>query len=139
LATICGLHLQLNGCPVEGVYTFAAPKVGDANFHNLYNTHLENRCHRWVNGEGIDQDIATQLPPSTNPVYSLYEHVGKQHRLYENQPWLFKAGDPLTPLIIPPRSIIAHITEGYARGIFKELLKDSRLANIAKSMPLPGA
>jgi hypothetical protein len=139
VATICGLYLQLNGCPVEGVYTFAAPKVGDADFHHLYNTHLGNRCHRWVNGEGIDQDIATQLPPSTNPVYPLYEHVGKEHRVYENQPWLFKAGDPLTPPIIPPRSVIAHFTEGYARGIFKELLRNSRLANIAKSMPLPGA
>jgi hypothetical protein len=59
--------------------------------------------------------------------------------VYENQPWLFKAGDPLTPPIIPPRSIIAHFTEGYARGIFKQLATNPGLGNIAKSMPLPGA
>jgi hypothetical protein len=136
LATLCGLYLQLNGYPVEGVYTFAAPRVGDEQFRNLYNAHLFGRYHRWVNGTGADQDLVTKLPPSTNPVYHLYVDISDPQPVNENAPWLAKAEDPILHSL--PRAILAHFTEGYSRGIFKQLLLNTRLADIAGSLPLPG-
>ncbi len=136
LATLCGLYLQLNGCPVEGVYTFAAPRVGDSKFRDLYLGQLSGRYHRWVNGTGPDQDLVTKLPPSTDPVYQLYVDVSEPHGVNENAPWLFKFEDPILPAL--PRAVLAHFTEGYSRGIFKQLLLDPRLAEKALSLPLPG-
>jgi len=136
LATLCGLYLQLNGYPVEGVYTFAAPRVGDEQFRNLYNAHLPGRYHRWVNGTGADQDFVTKLPPSTDPIYQLYVDISEPHPVNENGPWLAKAEDPILPPL--PRAVLAHFTEGYSRGIFKQLLSNPRLAETARSLPLPG-
>jgi hypothetical protein len=136
LATLCGLYLQLNGYPVEGVYTFAAPRVGDQKFRDLYHAHLPGRYHRWVNGIGVDRDFVTNLPPTTDPVYRLYVDVSEAHVVNENAPWLFKFEDPALPPL--PRPVLAHFTEGYSRGIFKQLLLDPRLAEVARSLPLPG-
>lgn len=161
LANICGLWLDIHGCPVEGVYSFAAPKCANSEFTDLYEQKMEKRCHRWVNGR-IDQanhidhrDIVTQVPPSpghSNCEISLdyeiqaflqlasptltfpfcFDHVGHEHQVDETDKYLF---DQLIPML--PTKIRAHLTEGYSRGIYKQLIEEH--LQIAMRVPLPSA
>ncbi|GMT48116.1 MAG: hypothetical protein IEMM0007_1682 [bacterium] len=159
LSNICGLWLDVNGCPVEGVYTFAAPKCANDKFANLYDERLFGRCHRWVNGHKLPnddrRDIVTEVPPSPtggNCTIDLsvdrwlqtflkttrteltfpcgYTHVGKEHEVDETDDYLFSDG-------APHAKIRAHFTEGYSRGIYKELIK--KHPDIAVKVPLPSA
>ncbi len=155
LANICGLWLEIHDCPVEGVYTFAAPKCANQAFSNLYEDYLTGRCHRWVNGRldsNIDhRDIVTQVPPSCSMTiydadlinYSTilpnppntstitltfpycFSHVGIEHLVDETDDYLF-SGFPL------PTKVRAHFTEGYSRGIYIQLDED-----VAQQVPLP--
>lgn len=161
LANICGLWLELHDCPVEGVYTFAAPKCANSEFTDLYEQRMAKRCHRWVNGR-IDQanhidhrDLVTQVPPSPGPSnceISLdheiqaflplnptklkfpfcFDHVGYEHQVDETDKYLF---DQMIPML--PTKIRAHLTEGYSRGIYKQLIEEH--LEIAMRVPLPSA
>ena len=129
LANICGLWLAVHCCPVEGVYTFAAPKCADEKFAALYNEKLLKRCHRWVNGHKLPsddrRDIVTEAPP-----FPPYKHVGKEHEVDETEDYLLGGS-------LIPTKIRAHFTEGYSRGIYKQLIK--KYPNIVLEVPLPSA
>lgn len=75
LATLCALDIQAN---VSGkmayCYTYGSPKVGDANFADVYNKQVP-RTFRFVNGS----DIIPSLPPGS------YEHVGELYSLSQEE------------------------------------------------------
>lgn len=127
LANLCGIWLQLRGCEVEGVYTYAAPKCGNQKLKDMYLSHLRGRCFRWVNGINDNMDLVTTLPP-----FALYEHVGEERIVNETDAHLFSGGFSLLPA-----EIRAHATEGYSRGIFRQLLDEN--PSITLKVPLPAA
>jgi triacylglycerol lipase len=69
LAILSAAQLQLCGHPVDGIYTFGCPRIGDRQFAMQYNRRLYNCTFRLVN----HRDIVTQLPPTEMG----YTHVGQ--------------------------------------------------------------
>ena len=70
LATLSAARLVANKVyPVQGVYTFGSPRVGDQAFADAYGRALGNRTFRVVNNE----DLVTRVPPRL----SGYKHVGE--------------------------------------------------------------
>src|SRR5207247_2585619 len=53
LAQLCAAHVDLLGIPVEAVYTFGQPRVGDETFAKNMHDKLGKRTYRLVN----DRDI----------------------------------------------------------------------------------
>ena len=75
LATIAAALLAERGKPVQGVYTFGSPRVGDSAFASLLESRL-SRIYRIVN----NNDIVTRVPPRSFG----YDHVGEFWYLPEN-------------------------------------------------------
>ncbi|MDL5045340.1 lipase family protein [Oscillatoria amoena NRMC-F 0135] len=59
LATIATAYMLEENKPVTGVYTFGQPRVGDADFSNVYNQKFKDRHHCFVN----NADIVPRVPP----------------------------------------------------------------------------
>jgi triacylglycerol lipase len=55
--------------PVQGLYTFGSPRVGDEEFAEKYNAKFKNQTFRVVN----NNDIVTRVPISAHG----YEHIGQ--------------------------------------------------------------
>jgi predicted lipase len=69
LAILAAAQLVQAGHPVQGVYTYGAPRVGNRKFRQQFNQHLQDRTFRLVN----DEDIVPCLPaPSLG-----YVHTGQ--------------------------------------------------------------
>jgi triacylglycerol lipase len=69
LAILAGMHLQMCGHGVDGIYTFGTPRVGDRAFALQFNRRLYKQTFRLVN----DQDVVCHLP-----LLSMgYAHVGQ--------------------------------------------------------------
>lgn len=61
--------------PVNGLYTYGQPRVGDLDFGRNLDAHLGNVFFRFVN----DQDVVTRVPPRLFPHFPLpwfYGHAG---------------------------------------------------------------
>jgi len=71
LATLLALDMAANANFPLAVYTLASPRVGDLNFHNLFN-HVVPNAYRVANR----LDIVPQTPPAL-----LYLHVGDETEL----------------------------------------------------------
>ncbi|HIJ85827.1 MAG: lipase class 3 [Magnetococcales bacterium] len=70
LATLMATRLCLEKkWPVNGVYTYGSPRVGDGDFARMYNSHLLQVTFRHVN----NNDVVTRVP---SRVFS-YDHVGQ--------------------------------------------------------------
>lgn len=61
------------GHPVEALFTFGSPRVGDRTYINQFNDKLKH--HRWVN----DGDIVTKVPFAP-----FYYHCGTMHHISSN-------------------------------------------------------
>lgn len=69
LATLAASRIAvIQGREVAGVYTFGQPRVGDQEFHRVYDKLLQDRHFRVVN----NNDIVTRVPPRAFG----YRHVG---------------------------------------------------------------
>jgi triacylglycerol lipase len=68
LATLLAAELQKKRFPVQGLYTFGSPRVGDGEFAAALQAKLPERIHRFVNHE----DLVTRVPPRKLG----YEHAG---------------------------------------------------------------
>ena len=66
LATLMAAKLRLANLPVEGIYTFGQPHVGNRAFVNQYNEDLKDRTYRVVN----HMDLVTRL------LQGVYHHAG---------------------------------------------------------------
>lgn len=74
LAELCAARASFDSAmghvPIQGVYTFGQPRVGDDAFASLLNHALGSRIYRFVN----DRDIVPRVP-----FYSMgYRHYGNQ-------------------------------------------------------------
>ena len=56
---------------IRGVYAFASPRVGDAEFAKLYNERFRGYTHRMI----YSADIVPRVPPE----FLQYSHVGGEH------------------------------------------------------------
>ncbi len=68
LATLAVARLRSNDQPVDGLYTFGQPRVGDSTFARNFNLDFKDNTFRYVN----DNDIVTLLPPRA----LTFRHVG---------------------------------------------------------------
>jgi triacylglycerol lipase len=68
LAILCVAHLKQQGIPVNGLYTFGAPRVGDKTFAERFNADFVSKTFRFVN----NNDVVTRVPPRA----LAYSHVG---------------------------------------------------------------
>ena len=76
LATLCAYRLaQTRVYPVQGVYTFGSPRVGDGDFAEAFARLMSIRVFRVVNNE----DLVTRVPPRS----AGYKHVGEMIYLDE--------------------------------------------------------
>ncbi|WP_299546170.1 lipase family protein [uncultured Tateyamaria sp.] len=75
LATLCAYRFaRAEPIPVDGVYTFGGPRVGNHKFREAYEHHVEGPTFRWVN----NKEFAAYLPISDNfGVDEVYYHVGQ--------------------------------------------------------------
>lgn len=78
--------------PVNGLYTFGQPRVGDLEFVRNFDAHLGNNTFRVVN----NLDVVTRVPPRIFPHFPLpwfYGHAGQvayfdgQGRLHSDETW----------------------------------------------------
>lgn len=74
--------------PVDGVYTYGQPRVGDIAFCTLADAHLGDVHFRSVNS----QDIVTRVPPRIFPHFPGLEYYGHSGKLI----YLDDAGNPHT-------------------------------------------
>lgn len=70
VASLIALFLQREGLPVEAVYTFASPRVGNAAWRQIYTTELGQRSYRVV--------AAGDLVPLMPGLLDGYRHVGHE-------------------------------------------------------------
>jgi triacylglycerol lipase len=75
LSVLAALTLAIQDQCVNGVYTFGAPRVGDADFSSSYNSYLQAQTLRLVN----HRDMVPRVPP----LQWGYQHVGQM--IYFNQ------------------------------------------------------
>jgi len=77
LATLAAMDLQTDRVPVQGVYAFGSPRVGNARFKAAFDRAFKGRpLQRWVN----DRDIVPLNPPA--PPLD-YQHVGQTNNITE--------------------------------------------------------
>jgi triacylglycerol lipase len=69
LATLAAAKLHAFGYPVQGIYTFGSPRVGDRAFHDHFSQVFPTTAFRFVN----NNDIVTRIPPRSFG----YKHVGQ--------------------------------------------------------------
>jgi triacylglycerol lipase len=69
LAHLAALTLTTQHQPIQGIYTFGAPRVGDEAFATRYNAMLHSKTLRLVN----HQDMVPRVPP----LQWGYQHVGQ--------------------------------------------------------------
>jgi triacylglycerol lipase len=69
LATLAAAKLQAFGYPVQGIYTFGSPRVGDMEFFNHFSQIFPDRAFRFVN----NNDVVTRIAPRSFG----YKHVGQ--------------------------------------------------------------
>ena len=70
LATLATARLKIErGTPVNGLYTFGSPRVGDDDFAMAFNQNLEGQTFRYVN----NADVVTRVP---NRIPFGYRDVG---------------------------------------------------------------
>jgi triacylglycerol lipase len=63
--------------PVNGIYTYGQPRVGDIGFCTLSESHMGDVHYRSVNA----QDIVTRIPPRIFPHFPGVEYYGHSGRL----------------------------------------------------------
>jgi triacylglycerol lipase len=68
LATLAAAKLNMNGLPVDGLYTFGSPRVGNIAFAEWFNADFRTKAFRFVN----NNDVITRIPPRSLG----YNHVG---------------------------------------------------------------
>ena len=73
LAVLLAATLLENGIPVEGLYTFAAPRVGDERFAERLNAALQGKAHWRVVNDG---DLVPHLPSEWR-----FDHAGERRLL----------------------------------------------------------
>ncbi len=68
LASLAAARWIERGRPVQGVYTFGQPRVGDAKFARNFNFEMKSTAFRFVN----NNDVVSRVPPRAMG----YSHVG---------------------------------------------------------------
>lgn len=78
MAALCAYRLMNDGTPVQGVYTYGSPRVGDESFRRLMTDRFANRpIQRWVN----DRDLVPLLPDN---LLMGFRHVGQTNNIIPN-------------------------------------------------------
>lgn len=83
LAILCAYRFQkVGGIDVKGVYSWGAPRVGNADWAGNFNTLMQGRCYRWVKGA----DFGAGLPDVnvTPGIGQAYFHVGQLNYIHQD-------------------------------------------------------
>lgn len=110
LATISALRLHADGIRVQGLYTYAAPRVGDPAFADAF-SRSGIPHHRWVRflDWGPESPAEVMITPSlTNELVLFYKHTAEARPIWRT------TGDP-------------HSCLEYAKGIWEDLPYEKRL------------
>ncbi|MCA8954566.1 MAG: lipase family protein [Planctomycetes bacterium] len=128
LATLAAIRLaREEKIPVQGVHTYASPRVGNDEFRVVYHAtqHLR-KTQRWVNG----LDLVPMFPPGfplqvpTPPLMEVYRHVGQSNNIH--LPLLGKQTDCRIKLgdkteIVGVGNVGRHGMHLYAQSIYHKL------------------
>ncbi len=116
--------------PVNGLYTYGQPRVGDLDFVARCDSHMGNLHFRFVNNE----DIVTRVPPRIFPHFpfpSYYGHSGKvmyfdaKRVLHTDETWWneflirFDVGFDKMPTLLSAPVADHDLLKGYATNIIK--------------------
>jgi predicted lipase len=107
LATLASFRLENDGIPVQGVYVYGSPKVGNDNFAAVFSAKISN-FQRWVN----DNDLVVRLPFK----WMRYVHIGSPNNIYADGHFLIGAvnfkGKP---------KVTSHPPIRYLQGLYSAL------------------
>jgi hypothetical protein len=130
LAALAATSLEYQGFPVQGLYTFGQPRVGDWAFTRQVNARMGDRMFRYVN----NNDIVPLIPPQFNPLNPgrLYGHMGQfryfdfrgklHEKSYLGQRWLDRLLGFIVSIRQPGADVVAdHMMEYYVRYLQHEL------------------
>lgn len=113
-AIIGAMLAQEEKLPVQGIYTFAAPPVGDALYLNAVTANgIHFSTHRWVN----DRDPAPYLNKLPGMFGSF--HAGNAHFITSDGTPMLDTNTPLIPPV--PLEPTDHAILNYARQLREEL------------------
>ncbi len=133
LATLATARLRLeDDKPVNGLYTFGQPRVGDRDFANFFNVDFKTRAFRYVN----NNDVATRIPPRVMD----YSHVGtflyfdESGKLHNDINWWNRfvetvRGEVKDFLEPGPDFVKDHAIAAYVANTMKNIRKKMRLVD----------
>ncbi|WP_299748600.1 lipase family protein [uncultured Tateyamaria sp.] len=124
LATLCAYRFaRAEPLPVDGVYTFGAPRVGNHKFRDAYEHHVKGPTFRWVN----NKEFAAYLPISDNfGVDEVYYHVGQLNFIEPDQSVTLDRDEQILDAI-PSLSVIKdHELQRTCQILRKHLSKKTR-------------
>ena len=98
-ATLAAYVLHTSEIPIEKVYTFGAPKVGNSTFANDYNEKLLSKTYRFVNSN----DIVPQLLRS-------YTHVGRRVYINDSGQLSIGVGSAFSWLVDQAKGLLKFLT-----------------------------
>ena len=124
LATLSAIRLVKSGQPVNALYTYGSPRVGNRDFRSEFNRLLLDRAFRFVN----DEDGVARLPMKALG----YCHVGQkfrfdrsgqlEHTIPSEFSLLDYAKDELEEMLDPDFEFVAdHDLQTYQTMILKQL------------------
>lgn len=112
LSTMCAYRLVRANIPVQGVYTFASPRVGNDKWKSTYASKgLHGRTQRWCN----KRDLVPRVPGLPSPGW---EHVGKTNNIYEDHK-IRLDDDEITMAV--KWTLLHHDMKDYIREIYADL------------------
>ncbi|MEN6549547.1 MAG: lipase family protein [Armatimonadia bacterium] len=123
VAILCAYRLQREGVPVQGVYTYGCPRVGDARYARAVNAAFADRpVQRWVN----DHDMIALLP---SPLLG-YRHLGQVNNIVPiGSSWAARLSSAERKMTGLPGH---HDPDLYCRRIYAAMPDD-----LAKKLPAP--
>nr|WP_242045876.1 lipase family protein [Leptolyngbya sp. FACHB-16] len=130
LATVAAASLVKRKFPVQGLYTFGQPRVGDLIFVTEISLALKGRVFRFVN----NNDIVPHIPPPYLPwnPFRLYVHIG-QTRYFNARGSLMRYPNPVLRLL---DFFIGLIRDSFEPGfdLIKDHYMEYYISNLEKAL-----
>lgn len=132
LATVAAASLVKRKFPIQGLYTFGQPRVGDWIFASEINMALKGRVFRFVN----NNDIVPHIPPPYLPwnPFRLYVHLGAT-RYFNARGSLVRYPSPVLRLL---DFFIGLLRDSFEPGfdLIKDHYMEYYISNLEKSLEI---
>lgn len=128
LATLCAYKFvrMLEPIPVQGVYTYGSPRVGDIHFRNEYNQRLKDKTFRWVYHVEFAPNLPEFGPYNLSPLPIKYYHIGRLNRVLSDGSVSMNHSSGDTSAGFGPTSISDHELDRMCRKLRTRLSKKKR-------------